>query len=325
MNKRIKILLGWLITLYFLFLTLSKLDFLQIISQLHLVNLNWIFGAVIILVVDYALRIIRWWLMFRSTEFKPPFWLCCRFFLIGNALNNFLPLRAGDIYRIVEFSNQSRIPSSTVFATVAVERIFDVSSLLILLYLGISGDVGNIIFSNFPTEIQDAIKLLTISCFILVLSLLLLPSQIKKMLEFLIKYISIPSKIYNFIFSTLVSIQNLLSLSRVTYLIIFSIFVWFIEALAYGAIQSSLSLELPINAMLISNTFATISTLFPSSPGYIGTFHYFAALSLSVFGVSAIVAASFAIVMHSLLWVTVSSFGFMAYLVAYLNRNTKKI
>jgi hypothetical protein len=313
MQKKIKNFLGWGLTLYFLYLTLGKLDFQQAIAQIHSVNLKWIALAVMALLLDYLIRIARWWFMFWSTQFNPPLWLCGRFFLIGNALNNILPLRAGDIYRIVQFSEKSNIPSGTVLATVAVERVFDICALLVLLYFGISGEAGQLIFGNFPQEIQHSVKLFTGLCFIGALALLFIPAQIKKLISVFGKYIPIPPKLINFLNDTLDAIQSLLSTKRAFYLTIFSLFAWFLESMAYGAVQASLSLDLPLNAMLISNTFATISTLFPSSPGYVGTFHYFAAMSLAPFGINPTAAASFALIMHALLWICVSSFGVIAY------------
>lgn len=314
MNRSSKLAVGWLITIYFLYVTLEKLDFKQAIAGLSSVNLSWILLAVIVLMLDYLVRIIRWWFMFKSTVFKPPFWICARFFLVGNALNNFLPLRAGDMYRIIQFSEKTRIPSGTVLATVAVERIFDICALMTLLFVGISGEVGALIFSGFPIEVQQAIKLFAATCFLGAILLLFLPTPIKKIIEIINKNIPLPKILFNFLMDTILAIQNLLSPYRVLVLMLSSLLAWFLESLAYGAVQASLNLELPINAMLISNTFATISTLFPSSPGYVGTFHYFATLSLLPFGVPLQAATTFALVMHALLWICISLFGIIAYI-----------
>jgi uncharacterized membrane protein YbhN (UPF0104 family) len=70
--------------------------------------------------------------MFNSTNYNPQLWLCGRYFFIGNALNNILPMRYGDIYRLIEFSKKTNIPSSTVLASIAVERVFDMFALLLL-------------------------------------------------------------------------------------------------------------------------------------------------------------------------------------------------
>jgi uncharacterized membrane protein YbhN (UPF0104 family) len=55
-------------------------------------------------------------------------------------------------------------------------------------------------------------------------------------------------------------------------------------------------------AAFFSMTTATLSTLIPSLPGYIGTFHYFSMQGLMAFGTGADAAAAFAIVVHLLLW-----------------------
>jgi len=74
-------------------------------------------------------------------------------------------------------------------------------------------------------------------------------------------------------------------------------------------------LDLPVNAMITTATMATISTLLPSSPGYVGTFHFFAAQSLIPYQVPLVTALSFAFICHTILWTSVTSFGGIAYFV----------
>ncbi len=45
-----------------------------------------------------------------------------------------------------------------------------------------------------------------------------------------------------------------------------------------------------------------LATLLPSSPGYVGTFDYFAILGITAYGASRAAAAAFALLVHFLLW-----------------------
>jgi uncharacterized membrane protein YbhN (UPF0104 family) len=53
----------------------------------------------------------------------------------------------------------------------------------------------------------------------------------------------------------------------------------------------------------------TISIVVPSSPGYVGTYHYLAVLSLSLFAVDKSTALSFAVVAHATAVLTVTVVG----------------
>ena len=131
-KNKIKFIIGWIITCCFLYYSLEIIDTKNFINQLEKINIFYVILSIILLLLDYVLRIIRWKIMFNSANYTPSLWLCGRYFFIGNALNNILPMRYGDFYRLIEFSKKTNIPSGTVMATVALERVFDLISLLFL-------------------------------------------------------------------------------------------------------------------------------------------------------------------------------------------------
>ena len=49
--------------------------------------------------------------------------------------------------------------------------------------------------------------------------------------------------------------------------------------------------------------------MIPSSPGYVGTFDYFAVQGLTAFGASHVIALTFALLVHLLLWLPVTVVG----------------
>jgi uncharacterized membrane protein YbhN (UPF0104 family) len=54
---------------------------------------------------------------------------------------------------------------------------------------------------------------------------------------------------------------------------------------------------------------ATLGTMLPSTPGYVGTFDYFAMVGLEAFGAGKESAAAFSLVVHLLLWIGLTSVG----------------
>ncbi|MCP4006203.1 MAG: flippase-like domain-containing protein [bacterium] len=74
---------------------------------------------------------------------------------------------------------------------------------------------------------------------------------------------------------------------------------WFFSTLSLCVLILACGIEVPWYAPIGVLVFVSLSTVIPSAPGFVGTYHYFAALALSLFGVGADVAASFAIVSHA--------------------------
>ena len=91
---------------------------------------------------------------------------------------------------------------------------------------------------------------------------------------------------------------------------------WLCEGSAYVAIARALDVGHSLPAGLLALGLGTLATTIPSSPGYVGTFHYFAALALRQFGTAPAVAAAFAILIHAVLWLSTTAVGFLLMLAA---------
>ncbi|MBL8850288.1 MAG: flippase-like domain-containing protein [Planctomycetaceae bacterium] len=92
----------------------------------------------VILAVFYWIKAYRWRLLLKpvgdfdaTLDLLPPL-------MAGFAGNNIFPLRLGELIRVVLFSRTHRVPMSTSLATVAVERILDALTILVLLAIGVS-------------------------------------------------------------------------------------------------------------------------------------------------------------------------------------------
>jgi glycosyltransferase 2 family protein len=61
---------------------------------------------------------------------------------------------------------------------------------------------------------------------------------------------------------------------------------------------------------------ATLATLLPSSPGYVGTFDYFATLGLTAYRSPAAGATAFALLTHLVLWLPITLAGLLTLLLS---------
>jgi uncharacterized protein (TIRG00374 family) len=93
--------------------------------------------AAVINLSTLGLKAARWWIFLRPIGVRS-FWLALRATLAGAALNNILIANTGDAARVVHVARAARAPSASVLATLALERLFDMTGYVVVLALTIS-------------------------------------------------------------------------------------------------------------------------------------------------------------------------------------------
>jgi len=88
-----------------------------------------------------------------------------------------------------------------------------------------------------------------------------------------------------------------------------TVVAWGLEGSAYACVAWSLSADGSAFAPWFALATGTLATMIPSSPGYVGTFDYFAVQGLTAFGANHVVALTFALLVHLLLWLPVTIVG----------------
>ena len=81
--------------------------------------------------------------------------------------------------------------------------------------------------------------------------------------------------------------------------------------MAWSAAQA-MHLQVPVTALGFAVVVTTLGMLLPSSPGYIGVFHYLVTVALAPFGVPKDVALGFALVWHGVNYLTLCASGVVA-------------
>ncbi len=100
--------------------------------SLEQIRAGWLIAALMLLAVAVGMRSERWRLLFARDR-RPPrravFWSLG----IGYLFNNLLPARAGEAARVVALRREAGVSAARGAATVAVERVFDLASLAIVM------------------------------------------------------------------------------------------------------------------------------------------------------------------------------------------------
>ena len=125
---------GILISLIFIFLIVWNLDIKQLISTFRIFNYKILFVFVPLYVFSLYLRGYRWKQLLcnvQNLSVTDAFLT----FTAGNALNSYLPARAGDFWRAYHIGNKLNESKMKILGSVILERIMDgLSVLLILLF-----------------------------------------------------------------------------------------------------------------------------------------------------------------------------------------------
>ena len=113
--------------LYFAF---RNVPLAELLHYLKSINYLWTFPAVILVLVSFFIRALRWQFILASNH-RIKIWRCFHPMMIGFMINCILPGRLGEFARPAILQKNEKIPFATGIATVAAERVFDVMALII--------------------------------------------------------------------------------------------------------------------------------------------------------------------------------------------------
>jgi len=128
-SRWLKLLVGVLISLVAVSVAMKDVRLAEVLSALRRADYRGFVLVMALTLLGFWLRALRWrWLI--STP--RPLGLGSLFSatMIGFMANNLLPLRLGEFVRAWVLGRRERISKTTVFATVVVERVVDMITLL---------------------------------------------------------------------------------------------------------------------------------------------------------------------------------------------------
>ena len=138
MNSKVARPLRWALTaaiVIFLVIFARTIDWTSAWRSIRGASLPLLAAAMAVNFISIAVKGVRWWLFLRPAGI-PSLGLALRATIAGCGLNNVLVANGGDAARVVFVSRATRVPSSTILATVALERLFDPVGFVILLVWG---------------------------------------------------------------------------------------------------------------------------------------------------------------------------------------------
>jgi hypothetical protein len=292
-----KVIMGLLLSALLVYLSIRGIHFADVAAGFRTIRYGYIPAVLAVMFLMQLLRSIRWGLILRPLEKIDQLSL----FAVTNV--GFLaiiaiPARLGELARPYLITKKSRIAMSAALGTIFAERVLDSLTVLIIA-------VFVLFFTPLPQWLVRSAVLFCFLMFAIVSGMILMIAKREASLRFLAPLIAkLPERhaegvnrlIRHFIEGFRIMITPAL-LGSVAGL---SAVIWLVDVLAIYLLFLAFGFQLPVVAAFVLMIILIIGIAIPTAPGFIGNWHYFCILGLSLFGVPKTDALTFAIIYHFL-------------------------
>ncbi len=316
MKRFLQISIGLLLSGFFAYLAVKNIQWNEFFATLEK-NKQWwyLLPASGLFLASFISRAIRWGYLVEPAQkvsFKPLF----SSLMIGYMGNNILPLRLGEILRAYALGRKTGLSKSTGLATIVVERLVDIVGLLIFLVIAI-------FVAPIPEKYQTATLLIGGFAFLLLLFLLGLTFFEEVTRGLAEKIFSVfPSHISNRLSEITASfirgLQGLRKTHNYGKIFLQTIILWILYATStycmLAAFEFTKLYGMTLWSAIVILLIGTVGVMIPSSPGYIGTYHYVIEQALAIYSIPPEPALGFAIVIHLVNYIPVTALGLYFFL-----------
>lgn len=307
-RKQLTVWVGLVISVLFLYLALRNVRFDEIRRALGQVDPALLLLAATVFLISFSVRAVRWRYILRPVEkigHGPVFSLLS----IGFMANNVLPARLGEFVRAYFLSRKTGIRKSLSLATILLERLSDFAALLLSALLVT-------LFFSMPAAVEH-VGIVAGAVFLLFVVILILihlrTAAVRRLIAALLSLLG-KSRSRSLMERVDAFIQGLLIVRTgrgVLWIFALSLMVWGLWTVALHVTLLAFHIQVPFSARLLILAVVNLGALIPSSPGYVGPYHYLCWVCLSVYGVEKSLAFSFSVILHALWYVPLTCLGFL--------------
>jgi uncharacterized protein (TIRG00374 family) len=296
------------VSLAFLILALRGIQLDVLWVALRQANYIWLVPAVIATILTMAIKAWRWQLLFRP-EYHPAFGSVFTALAGGYLASNVLPARLGEIVSIVLLVSDQPVSTARTLSTLIVTRLLDVLTMLVIL-------VALLPFIQLPPDMTKATLVLGVMALLgagLIVLLSFWKERLLKLAHAILRFVHPLDRpgVYEALGHLIDGFATLRGRMGIA-LVGISLLSWVGVVTAAWCCAQAARLEAPLTAVIFATMVVALGMLVPSSPGYIGVFHYLVTVALAPFGVLKVVALGYGIIWHGMNYLTLSITGMVA-------------
>lgn len=311
MSRGVKFAIGIAISLVAIWLAMKDVRLAEVWSALRQANYFGFFAAMALTIFGFWVRALRWRWLFSGRKVSLDSLFSAT--MIGFMANNLLPLRLGEFVRAWALGRREAMSKTTVFATVVVERVVDMITLL--------GIFGFTLLVHPLSESTEAGRLaragaglllfMCVALTVFVVAVESSPALTAKLVSFLVSMF--PERVRA---RTATTLEHFLAglglfrdLPRLAWVFALSFAMFGIFALVLTVSMWAFGIEVPWYGGLVMLVITAIGIMVPAAPGYIGTLNLACVAGLALFAVSKQTSVSFSWFYWASQWVPISLVG----------------
>src|SRR5829696_3583234 len=246
-------------------------------------------GAIALYGVNTLVRSERWHRLLVDDGAHPLRADSYSLTVVGYAVNNVLPARAGDAVRVVLMAPRAQASKRTVLGTIVAERLLDVGVILVLFLVvgyAVLGEVG-----------AGSIEWIALATAVVIVGAAVAVVVVRR-----------NQRVHDFVWPMLSSTAGLAS-AHGAVLIAMTFGIWIIESFAWIAVGLSVGFDMSFLEGLYLVALASVFALIPSGPGYAGTQDAAAVIGIKAIGGTGSTAVSYLLMLRFVIVVPITVVG----------------
>ncbi len=292
-----KVIAGLIFSTLLVYLSIRGIDFRGVAEGFRTIHYGYVPPTLALLFLMQFLRSYRWGLILSPLA-KIDQLSLFSVTSVGFLAIVAIPARLGELARPYLIAKRSNLKMSSALGTIIVERVLDSLTVLVIA-------VFVLFFIPLPPWLVRASVLFLLATLALLAVMILMILKQEASLRILAtlcrklpaRYAEGLNRLVRHFLQGFRIMVNPALLATVTGL---SILIWLIDVLAIYLLFLAFGFQLPAAAAFVLMIILIIGIAIPTAPGFIGNWHYFCILGLSLFGVPRTDALTFAIIYHTL-------------------------
>jgi uncharacterized protein (TIRG00374 family) len=307
--------LGIALSVVALWWTLRDIEFGSVMQHVRGSNALLLALSTIAATGIFPLRARRWRPILHSVAPDMPFGPLWRATAIGMMVSNLVPARAGELARAYALARETRrVPFTAAFASIAVDRAFDATVVLLLMFVAMfdSRFSASAVVAGQPASRVIAGGAIFAGSVLAVLYLTArFPDAVVRAYEKLAGHLSPRLAVRGArLLRTFASGLGVLRRPALFAEVLgWTVLHWLLNAFAFWLGFLAVGIDAPFSAALFLQGLIAIGVALPSAPGFFGIFELFAKAGLTVYGVPDDLAVAWAISFHFLSFIPITLIG----------------
>ncbi len=303
--------ISWAVSAGALAYVLSRLSYTELRKEVTGITWWLVVAAIVLEILPRVLEAVRWRYLLRPL--KTGFADLLKAIYVGTLYSGVLPFSGGDVVRAAIVARTKRVSLTRVLSTELIERVVDAFAIILLVWITLRG-------LAIPSALRAVLVFLEVAVGVAIVGGWVLAAQNTNLKGLLARWLP-KRRLWSRLKSILVDIVEAAGRVRAMTMLVAlgaALAAAFVNVTAYWLILRAYHINLSFLHAAALFAIVMIGTFLPGTPGNVGTWQFFCAVGLQLFGVSAARAAGYSLVAYVIWTIPPVLMGMIALLVSPL-------